>query len=329
MIYIPATMVRCNQYLVLLLLACAPMSWAQQQSYRLPGKKGTLLITTGMETKSTALVDDDSQLRVKWDSPAHLMTMTAFIQPAETPGDARTCRDTWWPQTERNIVSVAKIKDKQLREQDGVALVEYMVAKFQKTTNQKHVHAYLAGGDVWAEVHISKVDFKPEDQALFDAILRTLRLQVDYVTNSRDYWRWGAIASNQTEYKKAAKYFQKSLDLEKISPALEPKILRRMIADLGLFYETSGDLAKARETLEYGISKYPDYPLYHYNMACVIAHTQKMDESLAELRLAYTNRKNKYPEDEDLLDPREDDCFGKFAKEQKFIHAVQEMQQQH
>jgi len=312
---------------IFVLLGSFRLALAQQQSYRLPDKKGTLLITTGMKTKSIELVDDDSQLRVKWDSPANLMTMTAFVQLAETPGDARTCRDTWWPQTERNIVSVAKIKDKQFREQDGVALVEYMVAKFQKTTNQKHVHAYLAGGDVWAEVHISKVDFKPEDQALFDAILRTLRLQVDHVTNSRDYWRWGAIASNQAEYKKAAKYFQKSLDLERISPALEPRILRRMVADLGHFYEKFGDLARAKETLEYGLSKYPDYPLYHYNLACVIALTQKMDESLAELRLAYANRKNKYPEDEDLLDPREDDCFGKFAKEQKFIQAVREMQQ--
>jgi tetratricopeptide (TPR) repeat protein len=328
LIYIPATMVRRNQFVALLLLACAQTLWAQQESYRLPDKKGTLLITSGMKTKSIELVDDDSQLRVKWISPAHRMIMTAFVQPAEAFGDARICRDTWWPQVERSIVSVVKIKDKTFREQDGVALVEYMVPKFEKTINQKHVHAYLAGGDVWVEVHISKDDFKPEDQALFDAILRTLHLQTDHDTTSRDYWRWGAIASNQTEYEKAAKYFQKSLDLEKNSPALEPEILRRMIADLGLFYETSGDLAKAKETLEYGLSRYPDYPLYHYNMACVIAHTQKMDESLAELRLAYANPK-KYPEDQARLDPRKDECFSKFAKEQKFMQAVREIQQQH
>ncbi|MBZ5508689.1 MAG: hypothetical protein LAO78_24780 [Acidobacteriia bacterium] len=312
-----------------MLLGGGQLSLAQQQLYPLPEKKGALIITPGMKTIQTELRDDDSQLRVKWDSPEHLMTMTAFIQPAEAPGDARVCRDTWWPQTERGIVSLAKIKDKKFREPDGVALVEYTVAKLEKTINQKHVHAYLAGGDVWAEVHISKVDFKPEDQALFDAILSTLRLKADYVTNSRDYWRWGAIASNQMEYKKAARYFQKSLDLEKKSPVLAPEILRRMIADLGHFYESSGDLARAKETLEYGLSKYPDYPLYHYNMACVIALTEKMDETLAELRLAYANRKNIYPEEQALLDPLTIDCFSKFAREQKFIQAVREMQQQH
>jgi tetratricopeptide (TPR) repeat protein len=314
---------------IFVLLGSVRLALAQQQLYPLPERKGALIITPGMKTIHTELRDDDSQLRVRWDSPEHLMTMTAFIQPAEASGDAKICRDTWWPQTERGIVSVAKIKDKQFREQGSVALVEYMVAKFDKTVNQKHVHAYLAGGDVWAEVHISKVDFKPEDQALFDAILSTLRLKADYVTNSRDYWRWGAIASNNTEYEKATRYFQKSLDLEKVSPMLDQEILRRMVADLGHFYEKFGDLARAKETLEYGLSKYPDYPLYHYNMACVIALTQKMDESLAELRLAYANRKNRYPEEQELLDPLEIDCFSKFAREQKFIQAIREMQQQH
>jgi tetratricopeptide (TPR) repeat protein len=318
-------MLRSKKYVFLVLLACALRSPAQQRPFSIPEKKGALIITPGMEIQKIELLNDDSQLRATWQSNANLMTMTAFIQPAERRGDGKTCRDTWWPQTESGITRLATIKYKKLREQDGIALVEYTV-DLKEAVNQKHVHAYLAGGDVWAEVHISKVQFKPEDQPLFDAIVNSLRLNADYVNNSRDYWRWGAISSNNTEYEKAMRYFQKSLDLEKNSPMLDQAILRRMIADLGHFYEKFGDLARARTTLEYGLSKYPDYSLYHFNLACVIALTQKMDESLAELRLAYQKRKNTYPEEQPLPDPLTTDCFARFAKEPKFIQAVREMQ---
>ena len=318
-----------KQYVLLVMLACAVPSVAQQQyPFSIPEKRGALFITSEMEIEKIELVNDDSQLRAIWHSRANLMTMTSFVQPAERPGDSKTCRDTWWPLTERGITRLTTIRDKKLREEDGVALVEYM-ADFKDGVNQKHVHAYLAGGDIWAEVHISKVQFKPEDQPLFDAIVNRLRLKADYVNNSRDYWRWGAISSNDTEYEKATRYFQKSLDMEKNSPTLDQPILRRMVADLGLFYGESGNLARARTTLEYGLSRYPDYPLYHYNLACVIALTKKTDESLAELRLAYQQPKNRYPEQEPLPDPLTDDCFSKLAKEQKFIQAVREMQQQH
>lgn len=315
-----------QSWMLLLPLACALQASAQTKQYSIPEKKGALrMVTAQMGTGRLSLHNDDTQLRVEWESPEEGMVMSAFIQPAEAAGDAKVCRDTWWPQTQREIAKAAKIQDLRLREVGKVALVEYMVPKVQgRAIHQRHVHAYLAGGDIWAEVHISKVGYTLLDAQLFDDIMTTLQIDPDYENEGTDYWRWGAIHSNNAEYAKTLKYFQRSLELEKKSPSLTQVILRKMITDLAYLYEKYGDLAKAGETAEYGLSRYPDYAAYHYEMACLLARTQKQDESLAELRVAYQNR-HKYPEERPLPDPATDACFISFAGDKKFLETVREL----
>jgi hypothetical protein len=41
---------------------------------------------------------------------------------------------------------------------------------------QKNVRAYLGGRDLCAEIHLSKADFKAEDEKLFDDLLSSVRL---------------------------------------------------------------------------------------------------------------------------------------------------------
>jgi tetratricopeptide (TPR) repeat protein len=302
----------------------------QQYVFSLPDKKGAVLISPPLAASpNVALKNDDTQLKAEWSSEESGLVITVFIQPAEKAGDSKSCRDTWWPQTETGIAKVAKIKDRKASEQGDVALVEYTIPEVaNQKINQKNVHAYLAGGDIWAEVHISKVAFKSEDQVKMDALVNSIKIKPEYSNTSRNYMRWGALAYGDKNYSKTRKYFQMALDLEKTSPGLDERALRTMIIELGALYAFN-DLAKAKEALEYGISRYPDDGQFHYILACSYANAQKMDESLSEIRLAYAAPANKYPDEAPISDPLKTNCFSKLAKEQEFVDTVKAIQAQH
>jgi tetratricopeptide (TPR) repeat protein len=302
-----------------------------QYGFSLPDKKGAALVTPPLDVDPhVTLSDDNGRIKAEWNAEELGIVMTVFVQSAEKPGDSKICRDTWWPQTESTIKKVAKIKDRKETEQADVALVEYLIPEVAgQKLNQKNVHAYLAGGDIWAEVHISKVLFKPEDQAQLDAVVHSLQIKPQYTNTSRDYWRWGAMAMGNKNFGKAREHFQKSLDLEKTSSRLDERALRAMIVQLGAIYGLSGDQAKAKDTLEYGISRYPDYGQFHYSLACSYADARKMDESLTEIRSAYAAPAGKYPEEPPIADPLKVSCFRELAKKQEFVDAVKAIQTQH
>jgi tetratricopeptide (TPR) repeat protein len=315
-----------------LLFASAMFCQAQQQyGFTLPDKKGAVLISPPLAASpDVALKNNDTQLKAEWHSEETGLVITLFVQPAEKAGDSKVCRDTWWLQTEPGIEKVAKIADRKTSEQGDVALVEYTIPEFaNQKISQKNVHAYLAGGDIWAEVHISKVEFKPEDQPKMDALVNSIKIKPEYVNTSRDYWRLGMLAAGNKDYSKNQKYFQMALDLEKTSPRLDERALRVMIVQLGAIYGLSGDLAKAKETLEYGISRYPDYGQFHFTLACSYAGAHKMDKSLEELRLAYAAPAGKYPEEPPIADPLKMSCFSELAKQQKFVDEVKAIQAKH
>jgi hypothetical protein len=62
----------------------------------------------------------------------------------------------------------------------GLATVEYLIAEYDGVpVRQKNVFACLSRDGVWMEIHLSKVSYQPEDEALFDRILKTVRVAAD------------------------------------------------------------------------------------------------------------------------------------------------------
>ena len=100
------------------------------------------------------------------------MVITAFLQKVKFAASSEKCRDDWWPRTERST----RIKREELRqsESNGMAVVEYIVPEFRgMAVRQKTVHAYLGSRDLCAKVHLSKEQFLPDDQKLFNDVLGT------------------------------------------------------------------------------------------------------------------------------------------------------------
>lgn len=138
--------------------------------------RGVLVLNVGNANWETRTNGKETQLRAL-DRGDHLL-ITAFLQKVKFPASAEECRAKWWPMTEKS----APMKRDQLRqyEKGGIAVVDYLVTEFRgNPVRQRVTHAYLGGSDLCAEVHLSKWQFVPDDEKLFDSVLDTVQLQLD------------------------------------------------------------------------------------------------------------------------------------------------------
>ena len=119
-------------------------------------------------------------------------------------------------------------------------------------------------------------------------------------------------------YKGAIGPYQRALDLEKQKATLTPALFRALVDNLGMSYGMTGDLNRAKETFEYGISRDPTYPIFHYNQACTYAEMDDLNSALAELSLAYKYKQNMNA-GEEFPDPRIDDSFQRYMKNPRFL----------
>jgi hypothetical protein len=187
------------------------------------------------------------------------LVITAFLQKVKFAASSEKCRDDWWPRTERST----RIKPEELRqsESNGMAVVENIVPEFRgMAVRQKTVHAYLCSRDLCAEVHVSKEQFLPDDQKLFNDVLGTVRLLPDESVQehqghdqSNPYLAEGQFYL-QHKYSAAAHRYQKALDLEKQGRTLDKTRLRVLVDNLGMSYGLTGKHFKAEETFKYGLS---------------------------------------------------------------------------
>jgi tetratricopeptide (TPR) repeat protein len=145
-------------------------------------------------------------------------------------------------------------------------------------------------------------------------------------TAAFDYLMEGSVHYRNRDYQKAIELYQKVLSLEKKQPSLGMTWWRVLVDNLGMSYGITGDLAHAKETFEYGLSKDPLYPIFHYNMACVYAGLNDEEKAIAYLKSAFKYREN-IIKGEQMPDPAADDSFAHYMKDEKFLKALKELGQ--
>ena len=138
--------------------------------------------------------------------------------------------------------------------------------------------------------------------------------------------REGSYYYLKHDFKAAIGPYQKALDLEKQKRTLDKTFWKVLIDNLGVAYGITGDLDKAKETFEYGISKDPDYPLFYYNMACTYGEMKEMDKAIKYLKLAFDRHVNMIP-GEKMPNPATDSSFKRFMADEKFQAALKELKQ--
>jgi tetratricopeptide (TPR) repeat protein len=321
---------------LLVLMVFPVLLTAQQPSgnvgrVEIPGVKGVMEINVGPSPWYLDFLPEDHWTMLHaHQRPDHLIIIAELRQVgfAATP---ESCKNELWPKMKEALAG--KAEDVQESTYGGALRVEYTFNGDQNTKS-RHIVSYWGAGDLCVDVHLAKAGFTPQDQSAFEQVLASVRLYPDQ--SGLQLSAQGQEASSSTlmaqgneqyvlhNYSDALKCYQRAFELEKANRTFDKDLYLDLIARLAFSYRLNGNLAKSRETLEYGLSQDAEYPIFHYDMACVYAQMGKLDESLGELREAYNYKGNASP-GEMPPDPTEDSCFQKFANDPKFTDAVQKL----
>jgi tetratricopeptide (TPR) repeat protein len=145
----------------------------------------------------------------------------------------------------------------------------------------------------------------------------TTPASLDAANGSFADWSKGGALFKNGDYANAIEPYQRALDSEKKGRQLTPEYLRVLIDNLGMAYGITGKLDAGEEVFRYGISVEPTFPLFHYNLACVYAGRNDVDNAMKYLTSAFKYKSNLIG-GEKMPDPRADDSFQRFMKNEKF-----------
>jgi len=144
-------------------------------------------------------------------------------------------------------------------------------------------------------------------------------------SQAMQYMEEGSAHYLRQDFKKAIGPYSKALELEKKAPTLDKALWRVLVDNLGMAYGVSGQLAKAKETFEYGLSK-DSYPMFYYNLACTYAEMNDVDKAIANLELAFRHKDNMLA-GEEIPDPAGDSSFQRFLGNERFREALRKLGQ--
>ncbi len=326
-------MKKCLPVAVAVLLgAFGALAWSQTEGsanaleVSFPGKTWAVQIDSpGFTVKRNERKPDGRQYLFAINEQTGLV-LSVTLEQSPNGADPKTCSDY----LHKRMQSMAPFAPSDVRYSTAgtMPVVEYLVAELEgKPLQQKNFVACTAKEDVYVDIHLSKVQFKPEDETLFTSLLGKVWLTASHSAapaasspaehDTRYYMGLGSRYFLQERYQEAIPPYQKALDLEKQQPTLEKDLWRVLVDNLGMAYGITGDLAKAETTFRYGLSKDPTYPMFSYNMACTYAERNDLDNTLIWLKKAFDNKANSIP-GEGMPDPRKDDSFRRFLNEPRF-----------
>jgi len=282
-----------------------------------PGSSWSLEIDTpGFNLEESNFSQDGTAARLKAVNTNNGVILSVFLEKAQTAGDAKQCREFYWRDAQK---SPFKKDDLKMSETNSVALVEYTVKEYSgMMVNQKNMNAYLSQNGYWVDVHISKVEFKPEDEAMLQSIINSIRFNDSFAPTVIEWATWGSFFMSKEKYADAVRCNEKAWELEKSHPALNHKQQVFLLNDLINGYGNLGNNMKAKELSELGLQKEPDYPSFYYDLACSYAELGDKDKALENLKKAFQNRAKLFSGDV-LADPRADSSFSKYSNDPDFV----------
>lgn len=219
----------------------------------------------------------------------------------------------------------AKLRDLAYRDEGDLHILEFRLPQIDGIPkSQKNVFACQRKDNVFVNIHISKLFYREADQPRFEALLQSFRFvpreSGDAVVppgNVEILFRQGSQFFTALQYRQAIGPYRQALEIEKVASVLDKQQWRTLVANLGASYTHTGDLNRAKETLQYGVDKDPGHPIFYYHLACVAAERDNPSEAVKYLHLAFERRNNLSPA-ESFPDARVEDSFQKFLRQAEF-----------
>ena len=315
---------------------------------------GLSIDLTGFK-KDIDQVKPDGRRYLTASHPKTGLNVSVTLEKVPTQASAQGCREQL--QLIQKGPFVTRGKDINLNAGGEIPTLEYTLHKIQGVRlDQKNVYACMAQDNVYADIHLSKVQYTTADARFFQSILKTLRLQPPpseivpppapappkemvrlpapaplkelvrlpppAPPSSMQLLSRGNALYQQSKYAEAIPLLQEAFELEKAEPQLDRTLWRGLIDSLGITYGMTGHLKKAKATFEQGIQADPTYPMFHYNLACTFAEMNDLDHAMQSLTTAFRHRKNQNPGDKGMPDPRQNSSFHRFMKNETFRNLV-------
>jgi tetratricopeptide (TPR) repeat protein len=242
------------------------------------------------------------------------VVVSVTLEQVKPGAPASSCRESLEKKTKNPPL---KIQDVRFSRSGDVDVMQYVVPEFRgQRVNQESMFACQIYDNTYIDLHVSKVNYVTADEPLFAGVLSSMH--IDKVQRSSvELVEQASRLYLQHDYKGAIGPYAQALELEKVNPKLEKSFWYVLVDNLGMSYGITGDLGKAKETFEYGVSRDPTYPLFHYNLACTYAEMGDATEAGNYLKKAFDYKANVLP-GESMPDPRKDDSFKKLMKNKEF-----------
>jgi tetratricopeptide (TPR) repeat protein len=334
--------------LTLLALCCLPSLGRQAagdfRRLSVPGQKWAVEIALpGFVIQRDQMRGDGKARMIQAADTERGYVVSVFYTPVDRAGkSAREYRDEGLGHIKARDGSPFKIDALKPSEYGAAPTLEYFIREHQGLrVNQKHLNAYYVKEGMWVDVHFSKTLFEDGDEKVLHKALDSVRFVEatggDGAASSSsspassapanaalEHMREASAHFLRGDYRAAIAPYRQALELEKQKPQLGQTMWRVLVDNLGMAYGITGDLPNAKATFEYGLSKDPTYPLFHYFMACTYAEMGDLDGAIRYLKSAFANKRNVIP-GEQIPAPETDDSFRRFMKDEKFLRALKEL----
>jgi hypothetical protein len=322
-------------WLAFLIPAGPTFGQAPKQTVRVayPGKAWAVEIDSPGLTVETEERKPDGREYLFAKDPATGLLISITLEQSKAGADPNSCPAF----LQKRMDSLAQLEPQDVKtsEIQKLPTVEYLLPRVGGVPlRQKNMFACTAKDDVFIDIHISKVQFHESDESLFTDMLG--RIRIDEKANvvespahraaapppaagqtSTQLFSEGSRFFIRQDFQGAIGPYQAALDLEKKQRKLSPNYWRILVDNLGMAYGISGDLDRAEETFDYGVSQDPGYPMFYYNLGCTYAERNDMDRTMEFLKKAFSLKANPIP-GESMPDPRRDDSFQRFMSNPQF-----------
>lgn len=243
-------------------------------------------------------------------------------------------RSTDWASRHRFIVRRGSVKT---AEHKGVPVARYATAfehdeslyiggtdtRVGGTT--QHLAAFYVKDGIGVTVTLSGGSIKEEEERFFHSLLDSVRMSdTSTPSSSFDHYHKGRLLYLQRDYRQAASSLGRALTLERLQRQLDPASWRDLVAKLTDSYATTGDVARAKEALDYGLAQEPENSLFNMALARYHASRGDTDAALSSLKKAFASMKKENPR-APLPNLKYDSAFMRHMKDEKFARAVKEM----
>jgi hypothetical protein len=141
---------------------------------RLPDKSWTLLIDLpGFVLDEQWPGRTGTRRMIRAHDPDTGVIVSAFLERNPELASKEQCRDLYWAKLQKSPFTHTDVT---MPARGSMAMVRAMISEAQgRPVRQQNVHAHLFRDGVCMEIHLSKVRYEPDDERLFDAVLRTVR----------------------------------------------------------------------------------------------------------------------------------------------------------